>query len=59
MRNLHLNLKNQMNVVSCMFLDNRGYFHHSIHHLMRIYESYGSYESYGFDALRYKMGLPC
>lgn len=51
MRNLHLNLKNQMNVVSCMFLDNRGYFHHSIHHLMRIYESYGSYESYGFDAL--------
>ncbi len=21
-------LENQMNLVSCMFLDNRGYFHH-------------------------------
>ncbi|OIZ75023.1 hypothetical protein BM756_03865 [Escherichia coli] len=59
MRNLFLNLKNQMSLVSCMFLDNKECCHHSTRRLMMIGENYGSDGSYDCDALQRRMELRC
>ncbi|AGT26728.1 hypothetical protein T652_25810 [Klebsiella pneumoniae MRSN 3562] len=59
MRNLFLNLKTQMSLVSCMFLDNKECCHHSTRHLMMIGENYGFDGSYDCDALQCRMELRC